>query len=538
MLLCMRPARTISIRVTLAVLAWIVLFTSPARVYADGKFFPRHEAVTRDPSMPSQAAVIMHRAGIETLIVESAVESDGSPLAWVLPIPSEPLEIRACGVGAVETALAITAPRPADPARERSALRSALFSAAILGGFGLLLAFVKVRAISSIVLVLLSMAIIIAVLLPALGSARGLGPLPKAGVEHLRTVQAGLYEVDVVRASDARDLVDWLDSRGFAFGSDALPVIERAIADGWVFCAARVDLAAGVRAPHPLLVRFASDRVIYPMALTAVGGGVLDLDLVVLSTGPARTDRLDVWGERVMQSESDAHPYPLWRLPMRPRHFGHPDLAELARAFSESFWVTRLHGRLDLATHRDDIELAIVPPEEARSGQGFTVTLASPTDAALRALRVAAWAVGAAAVVGVPIWAGKRRWAALSVALVTGGAVGGLMGYALFHDIRVADFALVERSSKDWPWDAAEVAIDAATAEDARAAMLRAMGFAPDATARETGEAADRPFAWRVVPGANGAFAIEVMDQAGEPWLLGSADGRMAHGWERPAAAR
>jgi hypothetical protein len=538
MLPCMRPARTISIRVTLAVLAWIVLLASPARVHADGKFFPRHEAVTRDPSMPSQAAVIVHRAGIETLIVESAVESDGSPLAWVLPIPSDPLEIRACGVGAVETALAITAPRPADPKRERAALRWALVGAAILGGFGLLLALAKVRAISSIVLVLLSMAIVIAVLLPALGTARGLGAPTTAGVEHLRTVQAGLYEVDVVRASDAKELVGWLDARGFALGSDALPVIERAIADGWAFCAARVDLAAGVRAPHPLLVRFTSDRVIYPMALTAVGGGMLDLDLVVLSTGPARSDRLDVWCERVMQSEPDVHSYPLWRLPMRPRYFGHPDLAELAREFSDDFWVTRLHGRLDLATHRDDIELAILPPEEARGGQGFTVTLASPTDAALRVLRVAAWALGAAAVIGVPVWASKRPWAALSAALVAAAAVGGLSGFGLFRDLRVANFTLVDSGSKQRPWDAAETGRLAANAEEARAAMIRAMGFAPDATARETGEGADRPFAWRVLPLENGAFDIEVMDQAGEPWRIASWSGRPAYGWGRSINAR
>jgi hypothetical protein len=514
-----------------AVLLSLLAFLLCAPLHADGKFFPRHEAVTRDPSMPSQAAVIMHREGMQTLIVESAVESDGTPVAWVLPVPSEPLEIRACGIGTVETALAITAPRSTDPERERSALRTALIGAVVLICLGLLLACMRGRDATAVLLAFVSIVVIVAALLPALGTARGMSP-PSSGLEHLRTVQAGLYEVDVVKATNATELIAWLESREFRFNAAARPVVERAIARGWVFCAAQVGLDAGVRAPHPLLVRFASDRIIYPMALTAVGGGQLDLDLVVLAERPVRAEQLDVWSVRMMDARDEPPSYPLWRYPIQPSHFGHPDLVPLAQAFPGDLFVTRLHGRLDLSSVSDDIAIDLLSPDSFAATRRTTVTLARPEDAAMRVTRVASWSLGAAAFVALPLaLAARRRALAIVLGVLTASTVGGVTGFALFSGLRVADFSLTAAGWTRFPWEAAEKAVQASTVDEARAIMLRELEFTADASAPGTGEGADRPFAWTIRQGQPGerpefadAIVIELRDQSGRPWELTARD--------------
>jgi hypothetical protein len=514
-----------------AVILSLLAFLWCAPLHADGKFFPRHEAVTRDPSMPSQAAVIMHREGMQTLIVESAVESDGTPVAWVLPVPSKPLEIRACGIGTVETALAITAPRSTDPDRERSALRTALIGAVVLICLGLLLACMRGKDATAVLLAIVSIVVIVAALLPTLATARGMSA-PSSGVEHLRTVQAGLYEVDVVKATNATELIEWLESRGFRFNAAARPVVERAVAQGWVFCAAQIRLDAGVRAPHPLLVRFAGDRIIYPMALTAVGGGQLDLDLVVLAERPARAARLDVWSERMMDASHEPPSYPRWRYPIQPSHFGHPDLVPLAQAFPGDLWVTRLHGRLDLASVSDDIAIDLLSPEASAATRRSTVTLARPEDAVMRATRVAAWSLGAAAFVALPLaLAGRRRRLAVVFALLAASTVGGVTGFVLFSGLRVADFSRTAAGWTRFPWEAAEKAVQASTVDEARAIMLGTMDFAADASANATGEGADRPYAWTVRQGQPGerpelagAIIVELRDQSGRPWELTARD--------------
>ncbi len=90
-----------------------------APLHADGKYFGKSSAAfTNDPAMPSQAAVMARHDGVETLIIESGVESTGEAVAWLTPVPSAPTSIKSASRGTVMSALDLVGPNVY--ARERT----------------------------------------------------------------------------------------------------------------------------------------------------------------------------------------------------------------------------------------------------------------------------------------------------------------------------------------------------------------------------------------------------------------------------------
>ena len=57
---------------------------------ADGKFWPETKAYRKDVGIPSQRALVRFRDGRETLVIESAAESESPGLGWVIPLPTVP----------------------------------------------------------------------------------------------------------------------------------------------------------------------------------------------------------------------------------------------------------------------------------------------------------------------------------------------------------------------------------------------------------------------------------------------------------------
>ena len=81
----------------------------PLITAADGVYVPP-SAYPRMPEIPAQRAIIAHRNGVETLIVESALKSEADRAAWILPLPAEPTEIRPVDPGVLTTAWFCTRP--------------------------------------------------------------------------------------------------------------------------------------------------------------------------------------------------------------------------------------------------------------------------------------------------------------------------------------------------------------------------------------------------------------------------------------------
>lgn len=519
--------RLVRLVIALIVLAGALGIAASAR--GDGKFLPSASAIVRDPAMPSQAAVIGHHDALETLIIESGVESDGTPLAWVVPVPAEPEVIAAVSPGTVATALEIASPRVIDAAAARRDMSSALTALVVALAVGAIFRMAIARGLWTLVAAVALLFAIVALLLPALASARGFPPA--GGVSVVRSVSAGRYEVDVVKAAVAEDLVRWLTERGFDLPAAVRPAIDAYIAKGWLFCAARVVLEKGHVAPHPLKLIFPSREIVYPMSLTAAGGGELDLDLVVFASGPVSHPLLQVWSASVASPVLPKDPEEFWGYGRRGR-VGHPELMPLAL---EGSWMTRLHGHLDLRRDRDDLTLPIGP------ARAVSTRLATWSDVRMVFAQTFVW-TAALLMLSVLPFAGHgptkphlHRAALLFV--VVSVVAGAAMAAAQLSGLTLATFGRLEGPRPHVLSALRGFGVEANAStnrpEAVRAELAERLSFIDDEGHASSREGLELPYGWRVESDAEGRTVVTIIEPSGRPMSM-----TMGEGIWRPAVVR
>lgn len=264
---------------------------------ADGKYFRMQVSGESDPDMPFQRAIIQYKDGVQTMIVESAVEGTGSDLGWVLPLPAEPTAITACSPGTLTSTYQLIGPQI--DARDSRHLTWPLFFFVVSLLVCLLVAFDHYarkksdgRMLTNVVALIILGIVALSIMMPSLGTAgrRGAG----GGLTVTRHVQVGSYDVAVLRGSSATPVQQWLTDNGFTSPAMSLAALERYAQDGWCFVVARINTTATTTlSPHPLQLVFPAARMIYPMALTGVGLDRLQLDLYVIADYTATSPHLD-----------------------------------------------------------------------------------------------------------------------------------------------------------------------------------------------------------------------------------------------------
>lgn len=106
---------------------------------------------------------------------------------------------------------------------------------------------------------------------PATGGTDGTVPGASPTVSVLDSRQLGPLEVTVLSANDADSLASWLDDHDYVMRDGLADALMPYVADGWFYVAVRMtteatDLSGALQ---PLDITFASDRLIYPMRLSA-----------------------------------------------------------------------------------------------------------------------------------------------------------------------------------------------------------------------------------------------------------------------------
>ena len=114
------------------VLAACLLLVLAHAAYADGKYFRPIALDNDNPDMPSQRALLVWREGVETLVVESAVDSQSPALAWIMPLPAAPTKIEQISPGLFPTLENASAPVVKDEPLERSTLLGFFISWAVI----------------------------------------------------------------------------------------------------------------------------------------------------------------------------------------------------------------------------------------------------------------------------------------------------------------------------------------------------------------------------------------------------------------------
>jgi hypothetical protein len=297
-------------------LALLLLLVGGAPVLADGMFYWTEEI---PPEVPYQRALLVFDGKQETLILQSKYDAGESAtpdaFGWVVPVPSVP-ELASMDADLAGSLFADLG--------ARTWLRPRVIRISHL----LLLAIAFVLPVGSILTLLacwLSFYVpamrfvqrhrrrlIIGAFFALVPSACAyvgfyidprspLNPWPPT-VEVIGAEQVGIYDIQVVKADQGGDLIQWLNQNHFRFYEEDMQVFDEYLRRGWCFVVARIDpsgrtggqvVSEGLAAP--LVMRFQAETPVYPLALTSTSGHETEVLLYILSRHKWQNDgRLDL----------------------------------------------------------------------------------------------------------------------------------------------------------------------------------------------------------------------------------------------------
>lgn len=269
----------------------------------DGKMFVMLDRVPA--KVPYQRALLLFHEGAETLVLQSKYELPGpngiASLGWVVPVPAVP-ELASLDAQAGSSAFLLLSFR-AGPRVRRVSSYLILAAALTYIGFAAALTLRVVRHIVSkgrrdtpasqdkhlardIVAAVAGFVLILGFLMPSLGVVREI-----ADAEVVKSERVGIYDVKVIRGDTAGAITNWLDENGFRFDANDTVIFEGYVDRNWCFVTAQIAADPNTPERHianeglvaPLLLKFASEEPIYPLALTAATGADTEVLLYTLS---------------------------------------------------------------------------------------------------------------------------------------------------------------------------------------------------------------------------------------------------------------
>jgi hypothetical protein len=266
------------------ILLIVLLGLLPLGAVADGKVYPP-TAFPADVTIPDQRALIHFTNGVERLVIETRFTGAGTNFAWVVPLPSQPV-VEAASSGLFPTLQYLF--RPVITHKVPKYYVVILFAIAV----GLLLRWGVRSEVSliSVLMVVLLLFLLAALLLPALGTASSKSARMSGAADPSLSILdrqlVGVFETVTIASREPRALQSWLRENGFTVTTNSEPVIADYVKEAWVFVAAKVrrDLPTEqTSTAHPLAFTFKTDRPVYPMRLTGVDNGPLQVELYVFA---------------------------------------------------------------------------------------------------------------------------------------------------------------------------------------------------------------------------------------------------------------
>jgi|GEM_PF-835272 len=270
-----------------------LMIISPQIIYADGKHFPE-KAYKKAPNMPSQRAVIIYKNDNEKLIIESTINGEGEKFGWVIPLPTKPENFEIGSAGFIKTLSITTQPPIINDFSEVVIIVMIIAGIITICSFITIIFGVKKKLLITILISL----VIIIILSPTQRGAKmmgsGLEYVPVSGVNVKDIQNIGSYELAVLEAKGADELNEWLSKNGFAgLNADDRGIIADYIQEEWCFVAAKLRReGSGYSRPHPLAMTFPSEKIIYPLRLTATVGNDIYFEIFVIAEAGVQCDRL------------------------------------------------------------------------------------------------------------------------------------------------------------------------------------------------------------------------------------------------------
>ena len=107
------------------------------------------------------------------------------------------------------------------------------------------------------------------------------------GVTVISRSDIGPYDIAVLGAVSAREMLDWLHENGYDIPDASEPLLESYAAGGQTFVAVRLSSDADTRMIQPLVLRMPTDEACLPIRLTAIAT-VPDMPITTFFLGDAR----------------------------------------------------------------------------------------------------------------------------------------------------------------------------------------------------------------------------------------------------------
>ena len=363
-------------RKVVPLLVLVVVLMGSIPVLADGAFYWTESI---PPEIPYQRALLLFNGSQETLVVQSKYRLSSSAtedFGWVVPVPSAP-ELASVELDQAEDLFfglsqtsAPTVTRYSDCLYPIASLWLMIAPVAGVLVLLLLLASLVIRPLQPVRNAWKQVAGISVFLL--LTSAAGWFLLAFSGgamagvdsVDVIREEQVGIYHVQVVRAGEAGDLIQWLNENRFQFDDDDVRVFDGYVGRGWCFVVARVDpshntgrrqsLTQGLVAP--LILRFEADAPVYPLALTATAGHDTQVLLYVLGEHKWQTD-----GRLALKYAGKAHVSEMEEICRKAV----PDLPAACLEDADLPYLTKFKGTLSPTQMEEDLVLAPAEDDKA-----------------------------------------------------------------------------------------------------------------------------------------------------------------------------
>ncbi|HDZ20069.1 hypothetical protein LCGC14_0095980 [marine sediment metagenome] len=226
-----------------------------SQALADGMMLPiipairlKHGESTPMVTSPRQEAVLIVRGEMTRVILRTHFNAGPKELAWLVPVPAEPLEIATADEKVFERLDEWTAPT---------------FYTEITRGLHL---------------------------------QCGCGAQDSAVLSDSKTVivkavgTAGVFDYVVLAATSADDLAAWLNEHHYAMPDSLAQIVGPYVRDGWQWLAMRVrpqEADKPTLAPHPITYTYRHDWIVYPLAISRPSAAQEnEILLYVVADGP------------------------------------------------------------------------------------------------------------------------------------------------------------------------------------------------------------------------------------------------------------
>ena len=260
------------------------------------------EARRKLPNIPTQRALLQYRNGIETLILESSQDSEKSNTGWIIPLPNHPLEYDTMSPGLLKT-LSLQM-QPIIHNEKRFGNMADIYRDTIVTVLILVLCFIFMRWGIKGGILPTSLFVLFIILYPRLMVDRRANYRAESEssiiVEPFVKIKGrevvGSYEIFVLKARNSTELNAWLDNHDInKFQPEATKLIDHYITQHWYFAVAKLHANSEGRAsPQAVLLKFETDRPVYPMQLMVPADSGVYLELFVVAENESVPINFDI----------------------------------------------------------------------------------------------------------------------------------------------------------------------------------------------------------------------------------------------------